>query len=322
MSYENNARQLEQLLPQLRHPAVADLAWSVFAIPLITSLPEYPQILIPCFPLNEQRIRWLHSLQEAPNALLKHLQQPKTKRLGQYFEALWEFFLSQDPETELLAKNLQVQHRGRTLGEFDFLYRDTGSNQLIHLELAIKLYLGFAMTPSTNPSPLDWWQGPNCIDRLDLKIDKLFNKQLRLSRSDVAQQSLLRLGFGTPRPALFLGGYLFYPSHATLNAPAIIDPSHQQGEWMFLKDLQRRLPGEQRYITLEISAWLCRHTHVNKPPLYRVSELQEILQTALSQWGRPVLVCAVAPSPDGWREQQRFFVAPDNWPVVMFQHRK
>lgn len=321
MSHRENARRLKELLPQLRHANVADLAWSVFSTPLTTQLTVLPDILIPRFTLNRSRIDWLRSLDEDPRSLLNHLKQPKTKRLGQYFEALWEYFLLQDAGTELLAKNLQVQHQGRTLGEFDFIYRDNSGGEIVHLELAVKLYLGFAMQAAPDSSPMDWWQGPNCIDRLDLKIAKLSNKQLKLGDNAHAKKTLADLNIDSIKPALFIGGYLYYPDNATIAPPKIIDPSHQRGKWIYLRDIKTKLDPGHRYLMLKKSQWLCRHQHRTAPATYQLTELQRHLAVQLGRWGRPVLVCAVCETDTGWQEQQRLFVVPDNWPVILFEHR-
>lgn len=321
MSHQENAQHFKRLLPQLREPAVIDLAWSVFSQPLISKLETADNILIPCFPLTAPRIEWLKALDANPQSLHTHLKQPKTKRLGQLYEALWEYFLLHDQSTDLLAKNLQVQHRGKTYGEFDFIYRDKDLDQIIHLELAIKLYLGFPMDRINSSSPMNWWQGPNCIDRLDLKIAKLFNKQLALGTSEYARQQLADLNIDSVQAALFLGGYLFYPRHESMTAPGLIDSQHQKGSWYFLDNIQQDLDSKQGYLPLTKPAWLCPHLHRTRPDLLSPAELHKNLSEQFQRWGRPVLVSAVCHTDNGWQEQQRFFVVPDQWPVVLFEHR-
>lgn len=322
MSDQKNAELIiNELLARLREPAVADLAWSVFATPLIHRLENHPNILIPNFPLTKSRIDWLQALDAHPAPLLKHLEQPKTKRLGQYFEALWEYFLLADSDTEMLAKNLQVQDQGKTLGEFDFIYRDKHSGQVVHLELAVKLYLGFPMTAINTASPMDWWQGPNCIDRLDLKINKLFNKQLALGNTEPAHRTLQGLEIDSVNPALFFAGYLFYPHDTKLTPPSLITPAHQHGRWWYLRDIRNNFDKTAHYSILAKSEWLCRHHHQAVPKLNSLDELYTRLADYFQRWGRPSLVCIVRKSNYGWQEQERFFVVPDNWPVVLFEHR-
>jgi hypothetical protein len=47
-----------------------------------------------------------------------------SRRLGLYYEALWQFALRQAPGIELLAANLAIRDGGHTLGELDMLLRD------------------------------------------------------------------------------------------------------------------------------------------------------------------------------------------------------
>lgn len=145
---------LTELLDELRHPAVRDLAWTLLAPPLLRRTPE-PQR----HPLAASRWRqeperlaaWLREQERQPQHLAAWLAQWPRQRLGLYYEHLWQFALEQAPDVRLIAANLPVRDGGHTLGELDLLLRD--DDGIHHLELAIKLYLG----PQSGPGD---WLGP------------------------------------------------------------------------------------------------------------------------------------------------------------------
>ncbi|MCW5357784.1 DUF1853 family protein, partial [Pseudomonas aeruginosa] len=115
---------LTELLDELRHPAVRDLAWTLLAPPLLRRTPE-PQR----HPLAASRWRqeperlaaWLREQERQPQHLAAWLAQWPRQRLGLYYEHLWQFALEQAPDVRLIAANLPVRDGGHTLGELDLL---------------------------------------------------------------------------------------------------------------------------------------------------------------------------------------------------------
>lgn len=83
------------------------------------------------------------------------LAQATTRRLGRYYERLWQFAVTHAPGVELVAANLPIRVGGHTLGELDMLLRDRDG--VHHLELAIKLYLGPQHGDGHDPAH---WLGP------------------------------------------------------------------------------------------------------------------------------------------------------------------
>lgn len=118
---------LTELLDELHHPAVRDLAWTLLAPPLLRRTPE-PQR----HPLAASRWRqeperlaaWLREQERQPQHLAAWLAQWPRQRLGLYYEHLWQFALEQAPDVRLIAANLPVRDGGHTLGELDLLLRD------------------------------------------------------------------------------------------------------------------------------------------------------------------------------------------------------
>ncbi|MCB9234337.1 MAG: DUF1853 family protein [Bacteroidia bacterium] len=126
------------------------------------------------------------------------------KRLGKYAESLIGTFIDLHPDTELLASGLQVRAGGRTLGEFDFIFRDLANDRVIHLELAIKFYLG-------KGAGKNWadWVGPASQDRLDLKQEKLLNAQVGLADTPEGNAALRAIGVEEVEKRIFLKGGFF-----------------------------------------------------------------------------------------------------------------
>jgi hypothetical protein len=127
----------------LRQPQVRDLAWVILAPPLLHTAPwtqRHPLAGSRWADRPEDLQAWLQALDDASQPLVDWLAQAPTRRLGLYYERLWQFALHQAPGIELLAANLPIRKGGHTLGELDMVIRDRDG--VHHLELAIKLYLG------------------------------------------------------------------------------------------------------------------------------------------------------------------------------------
>lgn len=210
---------LTELLDELRHPAVRDLAWTLLAPPLLRRTPE-PQR----HPLAASRWRqeperlaaWLREQERQPQHLAAWLAQWPRQRLGLYYEHLWQFALEQAPDVRLIAANLPVRDGGHTLGELDLLLRD--DDGIHHLELAIKLYLG----PQSGPGD---WLGPGGQDRLSRKLEHLCRHQLPLAATREGRQVLAAHGAESAVSALWLSGYLFHP----WPGPAACPPTSSHG---------------------------------------------------------------------------------------------
>ncbi len=134
---------LLQLPHQLRHPEVRDLAWVILAPPMLSDTPwpqRHPLAGSDWVQAPERLQHWLRQLDRDSYGLLHWLAQARARRLGLYYERLWQFAIQHAPGIELIAANMPIRREGHTLGELDMLLRDRDG--VHHLELAIKLYLG------------------------------------------------------------------------------------------------------------------------------------------------------------------------------------
>ena len=154
---------LADLIHQLRHAAVRDLAWVLISPPLLSNPPRpqrHPLSASPWMRSPDLLADWLLTLDRDASSLEHWLAQSSVRRLGLYYERLWQFALHAAPGVEVLAANLPIRDGGHTLGELDLLLRD--EQGVHHLELAIKLYLG---PERAGGELLSHWLGPGSHDR-------------------------------------------------------------------------------------------------------------------------------------------------------------
>ncbi|MDP5291178.1 DUF1853 family protein [Oceanimonas sp. CHS3-5] len=201
---------LNDLLDRLTHNEVRDLAWAIGSPGLLSGLEQAPDDNWYAALLEEYRPRLL-ALDSKPALLQRHC--GSCRRLGQYFEALWHFFLLDHARFQVLGYNRQQVVAGRTLGAFDLLLWDQQYRRIEHWELAVKFYL---ITDTSAPE--DSALGINPCDRLRRKLDHMQQHQLRLSRQPEVKKALMAEGLMPAHTRLIMKGRLFYPQHASLPA--------------------------------------------------------------------------------------------------------
>lgn len=304
--------QLNKLLQTLQNPAVRDLAWSCFSPPLLLS----EQLALPGQPLrncalqlDSTRQDWLERLDAQPAALLAHLEGMRSHRLGLYFENLWHFFLQQDERVELTAHNLAVRQGKQTIGEFDCLYYCHERQRHIHLELAVKFYLGWPGVSGSNAGQDSWrrFLGPGGKDRLDLKLERMRQHQLQLGLHEAAREPLRRLGIVEMELEMEMKGRLFQPVTPGLAPPLGYNPALAMSRWMTGSQALASI-GSNRVSALARDQWLA--------PLKRVSEgavqtMEELYRHSMHNLDRPKMLATLNSSGE---EQQRIFITPERWP--------
>jgi len=341
-----------------RNTHVRNLAWCLLSPSLLASTPEGHDLLPALSPSEHHN--WLTQLDQQPEPLLAHMQQCKSPRIGLVFEHYWHFFWqaqlggameppwSAECRERRWLKNLQVNHpkTHRTLGEADFItyltYHQQPSSRLLHRELAVKFYLGFPVpdTPQESP-PKCLWLGPNCIDRLDIKLAQMSNKQLQLLHHPEAQNALPPHWQGLPVDSqIVLRGQLFYPAHrqdfSADEAP--LNQNHLRGFWYYLEGLLNSIDRHEEVVILNKSDWFCTpalkdQTHIIEKK-YLAEELAPYLSDkeagVLTEVGtqravaRPLMLSvghsstqssgAARPTQRRWQEARRIFVVPSHWP--------
>ena len=284
-----------------------DHAWACFSPPLLHSaqLGAGPGVENCGLTLTPARAARLCHLDREPGPLLAHLAARHRNRLGIYFETLWHFFLESDPDTDLLAHNLAVREDGKTLGEFDILYLCKPRQRHIHLELAVKFYLG---VPGSNT-----WLGPGEQDRLDQKVVHLTQRQIRLGEQEPSRESLRALGITRLYKQIEVKGYLFAPTSDSPPPPRGYNRDAPFSRWYRIDEFQALAtpaPEEPGWQLLERKHWISPLLATATPATSHSTLLVE-LQAAFNAGSGPLLL---ARCDARGRETQRCFVTPQHWP--------
>lgn len=296
---------------------VRDLAWACFSPPLLQAgqLTDDGHNVAGCdLPLTPARRRWLQALDRDPAPLLAHLQRRPARRLGIYFEQLWQFFLAGDPAVELVAHNLPVREGGKTLGEFDCLYFCRERRRHYHLELAVKFFLGHrAGTTGDTASHWHEWLGPDAEDRLDRKIHRLFRRQLTLGETAAAREPLSRLGITSPVPELAFKGQLFQGWADPLPPPFRYNRERRFGQWLRIGELEGFLAARSAdaFLVLPRLRWLAPALAEPADRIYSRARLAKHLHCHFATTDRALLVASLD---GGGGETGRFFVTAEHWP--------
>ncbi|MFG6665670.1 DUF1853 family protein [Halomonas sp. HNIBRBA4712] len=302
------------LFSPLAQRVARDLAWLVKAPDLIT-LKEYAgRPTLDEMGLAGEAQDGLDWLDPACQALARR----RVTRMGHYHEALWHLLLDHAPNTRLLAHNVAIRERRQTLGELDMLYRTRTDPAPVHLEVAIKFYLGLAEGPDHPASP-NRWIGTGGLDSLARKCAHLRAHQLPLSATPLARATLRH--WLAPRDCpyetsvltqrLAMPGVLFYPFHAALPAPTGVTDGHYRGQWCYLRDW-RRLLEEAGEVSI---AWL-RRPFWMAPPLEAAFEAPGALWPALAACIERFGPQQVLLKGQGEKEEagRRVILVPDEWP--------
>jgi len=303
-------------IAQYHVPAVRHLAWMCRAPQLIGSpvgldLSDY----LPD-DLEERLSAWDAAPEKGPELLTE----TPPRRLGHYFENLYECLLKELLGWQILLRNQPIRHNGITLGELDFVVRNPVDQAVEHHEIAVKFYLGYVPDHPDEPQTSPLWYGPNASDRLDLKSERLVCHQSRLAERPETRNLLHSLDIPTPtRARTFMPGYLFYPASRQIPPPMDAPPNHLRGEWLYIDDLDRMNQSGDlaksligQWVPLVKPHWL-GIWHQDTPPEPRAAE--QALEMVRST-GTPRLFAVLEhDSKRGlWREHNRVFVVPGSWP--------
>lgn len=233
----------------------------------------------------------------------------RPRRIGYYFESLWHEALIRS--TWHWQANLQIISGQRTLGELDLLIQPPDASPL-HLELAIKFYLGTR----------HGWLGPNARDSLLRKLHKLHNHQLQLPRQTDAHPTLEQQQWptdGSLHSYAIMRGCLFYPAHdeTAQPLPAIINPDHWHGFWVPANKAAQYLPAGHWYV-------LDKHLWCSPAQVKSTINRNDILQWCQQWFGYldiPLCLARCEPHDHHWREVERWFVTPVQWPLSSIKQR-
>lgn len=308
---------------EFQDKAVQDLAWVMYS----PVLPAHADGLYApgtvtdawCHQTFEDNLPWLRALDRDPGALHGWLKQRRSRLLGLYFEALVEFWLRHLTQFDFKGAHIQVGQQPHTIGEFDFLFFDRVRHRIVHWETAVKFFLRYAENGGYA------WLGPNPRDRLDRKLARMRDHQLRLGEREEARKLLVgALAINEPLlPEAYMKGYLFYPADGDWRHPEPlpdgVSRGHLTGWWTHAGD--RLIPAESarsRWCVLERLQWLAPAYFPSRDapyPLLDAATLNTLLDTHFATERAPLLLSEVRLNDQGhWREVSRGFIVSDRWP--------
>ncbi len=304
-----------------RNKIVRDLAWVIGSPPLLTDSKNDLYLNQSFYDKEYQSFSsYLEKLDKDQTELVDHIENGNTRLLGKYFESLVEFWLRKSEDKKLLAHNLQVFRGRNTIGEFDFVYRDLNDGKVYHLECAGKFYISHKSSAQHSN-----FIGPNAIDNLGRKVNKIINDQIPLGQSTEGREALLIEGVEEiVAPKIFLKGYLFYQADLLLDSlivlPENANPDHPKGWWIYSNDIDYFL--SQRKSKWIIIDRMNRISKVISPFEEKVLSNEELVNTLKSYFSKntyPLLIAELQENEKNVLEEiTRGFIVHDTWPKAEF----
>lgn len=298
MLTESIQAQFHARWSELSDPHVRALAWLITSPNLLDSQDARWQgkvaTLVPEFNTEQ----WLGSLDRDPAALHAYLRLGPFERLGRYAEKLLAFYFQHCGQ--LLAHGVQVHNdAGQTIGEFDFLLRE--SELALHWEFAIKLYLMGSRDGD------DCFVGPNLADTLQTKMRKILDHQLALGLHSAAQAYLPTQ---IVRAQALIKGWMFYRVDEPAEVDAGLSAEHCRGFWYTHTEAQTLHAA--CYVLLPRLSWLAPAQVSADEALGQGSFLSALAHHFLNDT-TPVLIAQCAVVNGHAQEISRGFIVPDDW---------
>jgi uncharacterized protein len=296
---------LHRLMSSFSQDITRDLAWSVFAPPLLTHNE------IPFFrpALTDLRIKWLQEVDRQQQTLKPDY------RLGRYHESLWAYFFQHDEQYKWIAQNIAITKHGKTLGEIDFIVLDHETERFIHLEVAVKFYLFHPPTQTTSniltKNDNRNWLGPNSTDNLERKWQHLTQQQCRISQKQDTFQTLEKFGIDCSKldQALCLKGYVFSPFNKNIS-PLFFNQENNLYHYFTMAEFEHKNRCGAIVSIIPKQRWLTQiHEKKALTPLSHDALLNTIKEISV-----PIMIAELHEANNQFIETNRFFVTPPSWP--------
>lgn len=195
---------------------------------------------------------------ELPRDLLIEQELPSLKTnyvLGKRMESYFELLLKFSDDWKILEKNVQILKDKITIGELDFLLKNSASAKLItHVELVFKFYI---YDPSYKDEP-SRWVGPNRKDSLLQKVSKLKKNQLPLLFHPETQNKLphVNLSRGNIDQKVCFKAQLFLPKDMMDKKFNYINKDCIFGYWIRIKDFTPEEFGTSQFTLPQKQDWV------------------------------------------------------------------
>ena len=299
----------------LRSRFLRDLAWLLYQPPLLHSLGEdsdYLDIEL----VDEGTPIWLA---QADQSSITDSFIPQ-KRIGLYAEQLLAFYFEHYERFTLIKKNLQIfdDKNKKTLGEIDFIVIDHKTDTTIHIECALKFYLGYLTNPEfilNNLERKDWhhWIGPNQKDTLSIKLSHLLNHQLSISQTPEAIRTFSSNNIDATKiqRRLLLKGHFYLPLSENISLPTFANNTQPYRYWTTLKDINRLvIKGNFEYSILPRALWISSISYADKQDIQLETKTAKDFTDTIREYQRKGenYWQVIKWDTKNRKEQQRFFV--------------
>lgn len=154
-----------------------------------------------------------------------------SQKLGHLYEDALEHILRSNPYVTDLHCGVQVfAEDGRTMGEFDYLFRFRG--EIIHLELAVKFYCAVRTSDQLR------WYGPDARDHWDRKHQRMLSHQLEIAQTKEGKDTIEKLLCSRESQTKHLiYGRLFDPINTELGQAVDVCQAASRGKWLWRSEL-------------------------------------------------------------------------------------
>ncbi len=205
----------------------------------------------------------------------------KKIRLGHLVERCVIHQLQHQPNTHIIAENVQIRQDKQTIGELDCLLKQ--NNIPVHLEMVYKFYL---YDETVGNTALEHWIGPNRKDSFVEKLKKLADKQLPLLHKSETAKTLesYHLQAKNIKQYVHFQAQLFVPYQTKNQKFTHINTACIEGVYIHKKYSVKFQ--EQLWYIPNKHDWLCKpHIHV---PWKSYAAIQTELSSFLDQKRAPL----------------------------------
>ncbi|MHA6280543.1 DUF1853 family protein [Salinimicrobium sp. CAU 1759] len=171
---------------------------------------------------------------------------PPAKVLGKRMEDFFAQYITNFTSEEILIQNEQIIQGKNTVGEIDFLLKQTTSEVISHVEMIFKFYL---FDPESGTSELDHLIGPNKRDSLNQKLERLQKRQFPLLFHPATKDLLNSLGLPAEDVVqkMCFKAWVFLPLNMKENVLTKINPQTLAGYWIKAKEFTPEGYDENRF---------------------------------------------------------------------------
>lgn len=226
-------------------------------------------------------------------------------RVGRYFERLISYYLTGICRFTMIAEQKQIIINGKTVGEIDFLFRDS-CGQTLHLETAVKFYLHLPDATHQGSRLV----GPNPNDFFERKVDRMLTRQLSISEEHFDQIHELRSKIDYR--LLWMAGRIYdHYADRTIAESHSLSPDHLRGIWFHAREwTPSAFPTHSRIELLRKPHWLSGSVLQSPNQGFGNEQFGDFVRNHFAQTSRPLHGCVAGDV------RQFFFIVSDRWPSL------